>query len=219
MTPTVPRGQLNLAIPVANLLKGVVYRDNDQIAWAHLMGLTPRVRDYVATIGLDVVIDEGQGFAYLRSLPEEELSERGIPRLVPRHRLTRNATMLLVLLRKRLLEFDATDSGTRLVLGGDAIRAMMSPFMPTGDSEARGSDKIDAAISAVVKAGFVRKLPGQDDQYEVRRIITALVTADWLADTGRHFAALANGEEPADEPMADPLALDNAADDQETHQP
>lgn len=105
MTPAaVTHDQLNLSIPVTALLKGVIYRDTDEIAWTHLMGLTSRVCDYVSTIGLDVVVDDSQGFAYLRSRPEEELEDRDIPRLIPRHSLTRNATVLLVLLRKKLLE-------------------------------------------------------------------------------------------------------------------
>src|SRR5690606_21604961 len=72
-TPVIPREKLNLAIPVTALLKGPVYRDTDATAWAHLRGLSTRVSDHMATFGLDVVVDEIQGFAYLRSRPEEYL--------------------------------------------------------------------------------------------------------------------------------------------------
>lgn len=187
MPATVPRDELNLSIPVTALLKGVLYRDSNEIAWQHLLSLTGRVRDYVATIGLDVVIDENQGFAFLRSMPDEQLAERGINRLIPRHSLTRNATLMLALIRKKLLEFDATDSGTRLVLDIGQIRQMMTPFMPTADNEARTADKIDAALNSVVKLGFLRQLPKQDNQFEVRRVITAFVTADWLAEFDCEF--------------------------------
>lgn len=204
---TVPRDELNLSIPVTALLKGVLYRDTNELAWQHLLGLTNRVRDYVATIGLDVVIDDAQSFAFLRSMPEDALAERGINRLVPRHTLTRNVTLLLALVRKKLLEFDATDAGTRLVLDIAQIRQMMSPFMPTGDNEARTADKIDAAISSVVKLGFLRSLPKQDGQYEVRRVITAFVTADWLADFDRQFTRHAD---PAAAAQPDSIDLDDA---------
>ncbi|MBQ7803051.1 DUF4194 domain-containing protein [Rhodococcus sp. (in: high G+C Gram-positive bacteria)] len=185
MTRTVPRDQLNLSIPVIALLKGVLYRDTNEIAWQHLQGLIAQVGDYVATIGLDVVVDVNEGYAFLRSLPDEELAELGISRLIPRHRLSKNTSVMLALLRKRLIEFDSTDStdsGSRLILGIEQIRRMMQPFMPTGDNEAQTTDKIDTILAKVVELGFVRRIPKQDDQFEVRRVISAFVSADWLAD-------------------------------------
>lgn len=191
MTRAVPQDQLNLSIPVTALLKGVLYRDANEIAWHHLQGLVSQVRDYVSTLGLDVVVDDNQGFAFLRSLPEEELAERGIGRLIPRHRLSKSTSLMLALLRKKLLEFDATGSGTRLVLDSQQIRQLMQPFMPTGDNETQAVDKIDATITKVVDLGFARRIPKQEGQFEVRRVISAFVTADWLADFDEIFSQYA----------------------------
>ena len=187
MTRPVPREQLNLSVPVTALLKGVLYRDANEIAWQHLQGLASKVSDYVSTLGLDVVVDENQGYAFLRSKPDEELVERGIGRLIPRHRLSKNTSLMLALLRKKLLEFDATDSGTRLVLDIQQIRQMMAPFMPAGENEAQVIDKVDGTLTKVVELGFARRIPKQDSHIEVRRVITAFVTADWLADFDEHF--------------------------------
>ncbi len=43
---------------VTHLMKGVVYRDTHEQVWQHLVQLVPRVSDYVATLGLVVVVDE-----------------------------------------------------------------------------------------------------------------------------------------------------------------
>lgn len=197
MTAPVSGAQLDLSVPVTALLKGVLYRDANEVAWHHLQGLRNQVSDYVSIMGLTVVIDESAGYAFLRSLPDEELADRSIGRLIPRHRLTRNVSLLLALLRKKLLEFDATDSGTRLILGIDQIRQMMQPFMPTGDNETRTIDKIDGAMTKVVELGFARRIPRQDGQYEVRRVITSFVTADWLAEFDQIFDR--RGGDPAQE--------------------
>ncbi|MFT3715654.1 MAG: DUF4194 domain-containing protein [Gordonia sp. (in: high G+C Gram-positive bacteria)] len=192
MTRAVPRDQLNLSIPVTTLLKGVLYRDANETAWLHLQGLSTQVGDYVSTLGLEVVVDENQGFAFLRSLPDEELEERGIARLVPRHRLSKNTSLMLALLRKKLLEFDASDAGTRLVLDIEQIRQLMQPFMPSGENQAQAVDRIDATLSKVVDLGFVRHVRKQEGQYEVRRVISAFVTADWLADFDENFTGYAD---------------------------
>ena len=50
-------------------MKGVVYRDTHDRAWKHLLQLQPQVRDYVEVLGLQVVIDEAEGYAFLRQRP------------------------------------------------------------------------------------------------------------------------------------------------------
>ena len=52
---------MNLSILVINLLKGVLYRVDDQRLWASLLNLQTRVRDYMSVIGLKLVLDEAEG--------------------------------------------------------------------------------------------------------------------------------------------------------------
>ena len=47
-------------------MKGVVYRDTHERAWRSLLELQPQVRDHVAVLGLQIVIDEAEGYAFLR---------------------------------------------------------------------------------------------------------------------------------------------------------
>lgn len=56
----------DLSSAVITLMKGVVYRYTHERAWKHLLQLQPRVRDYVEVLGLQVVIDEAEGYAFLR---------------------------------------------------------------------------------------------------------------------------------------------------------
>ena len=90
--------------------------------------------------------------------------------------------MLLALLRKRLAEFDATSSETRLVLTRDQIVEMLRLYLPRSTNEVRLVDSIESHINRVVEMGFLRRPRGQEDLYEVRRILKAYVDGQWLAD-------------------------------------
>ncbi len=166
---------------IIRLMRGVVYRESDEDIWATLERSGAGVRDHFTTIGVDVSVDESEGYAYLRSHPEEE-GEEPLPRLVRRRALTYNVSLLLVLLRKRLLEFEITGGEGRLVLSTDQIVEMLQLFQAESTNEARLVEQADNTIKKAVELGFLRQLRGQTDQWEVRRIIKAYVDAQTLSD-------------------------------------
>jgi hypothetical protein len=188
-TRAVSRSELSLPLVVTHLMKGVVYRDSHEQVWQHLVQLVPRVSDYVATMGLTVVVDEAEGYAFLRSKPDDPDDDSPpIPRLIARHALSFHTSLMLALLRKKLAEFDATDDGFRLILSRDQIVDMMTMFMSTSSNEARTVDMIDRTIGKVVELGFLRRLPKQDDQLEVRRVLKAFVDGQWLSEFDARLA-------------------------------
>lgn len=184
-----------LAVPelsqlMVHLLKGVLYREDDERLWASLLRLQARVREQAAVLLLDLVLDEAEGHAFLKSRPDPDESEGAprLPRLVARRSLSYPVSLMLALLRKRMAEFDAGGGDTRLVLSRDEIAELMRVFLHDGTNEARLIDQVDATISKVVDLGFLRRLKpvaggGQDrGHYEVRRILKAFVDAQWLAE-------------------------------------
>lgn len=190
-TRTVPRDELNLPLVVTHLMKGVVYRDTQETVWQHLVQLVPRVSDYVATLGLVVVVDESEGYAFFRSKPDDPDDEHDIPRLIPRHALSFHTSLLLALLRKKLAESDAADDGYRVILSREAILDIMVVFMPTSTNEAKITESIDRTIAKVVDLGFLRRMPKQDNQFEVRRVLKAFVDGQWLSDFDARLAEYA----------------------------
>ena len=182
----------NLSLPVTQLMKGVVYRDQHETAWRQLLQLQPQVRDYVAVIGLAVVIDEAEGYAFLRSRPDlDDEDGPAIPRLIPRRSLSFHLSLLLALLRRKLLEFDAKDADTRLILSRQEIMDMVRVFLPQQSNEARLVDQLDAYLAKVVELGFLRRVRAPEELYEVRRILKAFVDGQWLADFDRRLAEYA----------------------------
>ncbi|GAX49316.1 DUF4194 domain-containing protein [Streptomyces olivochromogenes] len=139
-----------LSLPVNQLVKGPVFRDQHERAWEALLHLSARVKDYVDVMGLRVVIDEREGYAFFQSKPDDEDEARDPrtappPRLLPRRSLSYPVSLLVVLLRKRLAEFDAGADGTRLRRRAVARRLQHAPGPGRGHPHPSGED---AAIPA-----------------------------------------------------------------------
>lgn len=168
---------------IIHLLKGVLYNDKQPELWRDLLSLQAAVRDYLAVIGLQVFIDETEGYAFLRQQPEDEDQEGpGLPRLIQRRQLSYPVSLLCVLLRKKLIEQDASGGETRVILTRAEIVDMLRVFLPQSHNEAKTVEQIDRHINRVIDHGFLRRLRGEEEVYEVRRIIKALVDANWLGD-------------------------------------
>ncbi len=166
---------------VIKLMQGVVYRDQHEALWHDLLTLQAPVIDYLRVIGLALTVDEAEGYAFLRQEPPAEDDGPALPRLIQRRPLSYPVSLLCVLLRKKLVEADA-EGEMRVVLTREQMVEMLRVFLPDQANEAKLVDKIKTYINKVVELGFLRKLPREIDVYEVRRIIKALVDADWLSD-------------------------------------
>jgi hypothetical protein len=149
------------------------------------------VRDHVGVIGLDLVMDEAEGHAYLRQKPHAE-GEPELPRLVTRRQLGFSLSLMMALLRKKLAEHDAMSGETRLVVTAADILDMMRLFLPPTANEAKLKDRMDRDIGRVVDLGFLRPLKGRDDTYEVRRILRSFVDAQWLGQLNERLATYAD---------------------------
>ncbi|MEX2380867.1 MAG: DUF4194 domain-containing protein, partial [Opitutales bacterium] len=177
-----------LSVVVIALLKGVVYQETEAATWSDVIELQSRVREYVAVLGLELVLDEAEGYAFLRSRErDEDESAARLPRLIARRPLSFPVSLLLALLRKKLAESDAGGGETRLVLSREEIVELVRVFLPESSNEARMMDKIESHINKIVDLGFLRRLKAAAGDtsapasFEVRRILKAFVDAQWLA--------------------------------------
>ena len=191
----------DLSVLLIGLLKGVLYKDNDALKWQQLLSLQAQIRDYAGVLGLELVLDEAEAYAFLRSYSveyQEDKLEKDIPaqRLVARRQLSFPVSLLLALIRKKLAEFDASAGDTRLVLSRDDIVELMRVFLPDTSNEARLMDQLDQNINKVVKLGFLRAMKQAGNRraqnFEVRRIIKAFVDAQWLAEFDQRLAEYTN---------------------------
>jgi hypothetical protein len=178
-----------LSFVVVPLLKGVLYQEENPGLWGSLLNLQASIRDYVAVLGLELILDEAEGYAFLRSRQDgDEDQATAIPRLVARRQLSFPVSLLLALLRKKLAEFDAGGGDTRLILSRDEVVELIRIFLPAGSNEVKLIDQVDATLNKIAELGFIRRLQGQSQMIEVRRIIKAFVDAQWLAHFDERLA-------------------------------
>ena len=194
MTNTQPNeapGRNAFSLVLVSLMKGVVHAEAEPKNWQALLDLQARVRDHVAPLGLELILDEAEGHGYLRQRVVGE-GEPELPRLVPRRPLGFQVSLLLVLLRKKLAESDAQGDSTRIILSREQIADLVRVFLPDSGNEARLMDRLDAHLNKVVEMGFLRRLRGKGDkdgEFEVERILKAFVDAQWLSEFDRRLAA------------------------------
>jgi hypothetical protein len=190
MTETPPEdaaGRNAFSLVLISLMKGVVHAEVEPKQWQGLLDLQARVRDHVAPLGLELIVDEAEGYAYLRQRLAVE-GEPEFPRLVPRRPLGFQVSLLLALLRKKLAECDAQGENTRIILSREQIVDLVRVFLPESANEVRLMDRLDAHVNKIVEMGFLRRLRGKDDQFEVQRILKAFVDAKWLGELDRRLA-------------------------------
>ena len=187
-TPDRAAPERAVAVSAIRLMQGVVYQETD--AWDDLVRHQGAVRDHFAVVGLEVVIDDDEGYAYLRTADTPE-GEDALPRVIRRRSLTYADSLLLVLLRKRLAEFESAGDPGQLVLTHDEIVEMIQLFLARSTDEAREAHQVDASINRLVGMGFLSQLKDRKGTWEVRRILKAYVDAETLSDFSAKLAEYA----------------------------
>lgn len=192
MQPQLPQPYASVII---KLLQGVVYSDDPQ--WERLQGYLTPIKEYFGKIGLQVQNYETEGFAYLEQPdPDPEDRTELLPRLTVRRQLSFKATILCVLLREQLRLFDASDATGRLVLSIETIRELLQPYLPEGNNEERFRREVDGLVKQALELGFLKRLSGQDENYEIRPILKAKINADMLELLKQKLEAYANSSAP-----------------------
>lgn len=170
-----------LSVPLISLLKGIVCRQDNESLWQCVLNLRTVLTDYVAVLGLDLLVDEAEGFAWLRSRELDD-GETALPRLLTRRQLPYLSSLLLALLCRKLAETDAGGNAGKLVLDRSELVELVRVFLPQRGNEARLSDQVMTALGRIEDLGFVRRIKDDEGRYEIRRIIRAFVDAQWLAE-------------------------------------
>jgi hypothetical protein len=191
--------------PVAvRLLQGVVYHDDNVDLWEQLLENVSPLTEYFGKLGLILVVDEPDAMAYLRQLDDEEVSpdHAHVPRLFRRTPLGYDATLLCVLLRDELRQYEEEDvQNERCVISQGDLLSLWEAFFPKQSDSVRLNRSLTAALRKLEELKFVRQFEKEPPSWEIRRIIKARLP---LADLERLRLSLAaavgkNDQETSDE--------------------
>ena len=172
---------------LVRLFQGVIYEE-DKKSWNDLVAFQHQIRKYFATIGVDLHLNEQEGFAFL-SQPEEIEGEKvKVPRIVRRIPLSYELTILSVILREALEEFDAQNTDSRkLFITNTEIKDRIEVFFEQKADKIRLLERFDAYINNIVDLGFlkeaqVRGFDEKEKTYEVRRVLKAKINSEKLEE-------------------------------------
>ena len=172
--------------PVAvRLLQGVVYHDDNLDMWEQLLENVSPITEYFGKLGLLLVVDEPDAMAYLRQLDEEEIQPDfpAVPRLFRRTPLGYEATLLCVLLRDELRQYEEEDvRNERCVIAQSDLLSIWEAFFPEQPDSVRLNRSLTAALRKMEELKFVRQFEKDPPSWEIRRIIKARLP---LADLER----------------------------------
>jgi hypothetical protein len=177
MTP-VPHAAVML-----RLLQGAIEFD-DTSTWRQLLHYEKAIRHDFARLGLELVLHEADGYGFLRQveIEDETGTTQSLPRLIARHKLNREVTLLCVLLRERLEQFESrADLSDKLILHTEEIHEMLRPFVAERSDERSLLKKFDTTIKEVQRYGFLKKLEDAS-RFEVRNLIKARIGAEQLLE-------------------------------------
>lgn len=173
-----------LGIPAIRLLQGVLY-DDDESSWEILLANESDLTAYFARIGLNLVIDRGEGLAYLRQFGDDQRTggyER-LPRLFRKTPLGYPATLLCVLLRDEYRRFEDEDlDNERCVVEVAALMDAWKSFFPAVSDEVQLRKKMLSVLNSLEKLKFVRKVGASDEAWQVRKLLKARLPLDVLED-------------------------------------
>ena len=163
------------SIPAVRLLQSVVYSDDGK-TWDILLRSRSSLESYFSRLGLLLVIDESEGYAFLRQWDEDELPEgwEPLPKLMRRSSLGYAATLLAVLLRDELRRFEDEDvHNERCVVEISDLFEQWKVFFSTQGDEVRQHNALATSLHKLEDLGFVKKFSDSPEAWEIRRILKA----------------------------------------------
>lgn len=155
------------------LLQGPIF-DHEEERWHRVQTARADLDGYFRQIGLRVVLDPLEGYAFLERVPEDEAGD--LPRIIRRRQLSLGATIYGFFLRQELDRTLKDDPEThRVKLTLRQARDLVAEFFPASNNETADRQTALRHLGDLADLGFVRKVAdsGEDHVFELTRLLRA----------------------------------------------
>ena len=177
------------------LLKGPVeYLEKG--AWEQLLQYQVELTRFLQQLGLVLVLEKDDGYAYLEQMRlDEEENVAGWVRRIP---LGYEESILLVLLRDMMAEFEVGDAGAReLIKKRREIKEYAELFFKENPSRVKFIRDLDRLIDKVEELDFIEKIenaePADEQKFRIKKIIKARVDHEILENFKQQLTEHATG--------------------------
>lgn len=167
---------------VVRLLKGPV-EATDTNAWEDILNYQSEINKYLMNIGIELIVKRDEGFAYIKQIVDDEDRTTG---LIPRQQLGFEISVILIILRQMLEEFDSNMDelyATERFVSADELKERIEIFLPERFNRVKLLSEIDAYINRIVSLGYLKLIKRDNvNTYQIHRIIKEKVTLDKLQE-------------------------------------
>lgn len=167
-----------------SLLKGIIIKENKEKIWDTILNYRNQIEDYFRQLGLTLKLYEEEGYCYLQQIEDDETNN--LLKLVPKIPLSLHLSLLLVSLRKYMLESTA-NGDEKIVISKEEIFIKMKNYLKETSNEIKQEKEIISYIKKVEDMKFIRKLKNSDNKYEILRLLACFVDAQWLDDLDKRI--------------------------------
>lgn len=164
------------------LLKGPI-EYVEKSSWEKLIQYKVELTTFLQQLGLGLVLDEQDGYAYVKHLQTEE--EENPVTWIQRRALTYEESVMLVLLREMMAEFEVGEATNReLIKKRREIKEYAELFFKENASRVKFLKEIDRLIDKAEENGFLDKTEQHDladeQKFRIKKIIKAKVNSEEL---------------------------------------
>ena len=167
---------------VVRLLKGPV-EVTDPNAWEDILNYRSEINKYLMNIGIELIVKRDEGFAYIKQIVDDEDRTTG---LIPRQQLGFEISVILIILRQMLEEFDSNMDelyATERFVSADELKERIEIFLPERFNRVKLLSEIDTYINRIVSLGYLKLIKRDNvNTYQIHRIIKEKVTLDKLQE-------------------------------------
>lgn len=177
------------------LLKGPV-EYLDRSSWEQLLQYQGELTRFLQQLGLQLVLEKEDGYAYLEQIRLDE--EENVAGWVRRIQLGYEESILLVLLRDMMAEFEVGEATSReLIRKRREIKEYAELFFKENPSRVKFIRDLDRLIDRVEELGFLEKAEtselADEQKFRIRKIIKARVDNEVLENFKQQLSEHAVG--------------------------
>lgn len=170
---------------VVNLLKGVIYVSDEKV-WDLLLLHKTKVSGQLGSLGLILVLDEHEGYAFVRQVDADDQVDAGykeLPKIFHRKRLGYGASILAVILRDELRKFDESEMDSlRASVESERLYELWVGMVKEQSDERKSRREFNKCLSKMEDIGFIKRITKDADDYELKRILKARISINYLQE-------------------------------------
>lgn len=167
---------------IIRLLKSPIERASP--LWENIIHYQAEIQDYIGTIGLELIIKKDEGFAFVKQMEDSEGDTLG---LIQRRVISFEASILLVVLRNSLEEFDSNPTqyqASEKFISNIQIREELELFLQEGYNHLKFQKDLEKYINTIEELGYLRLVSEKELErtYQIHRIIKEKISLNELQE-------------------------------------